>query len=184
LLKLRIKSGQTTGKEQDLSVFSAFLTRNPQIPRNPYQKLVVICGNCGHDGNLHFDGKCTICWRECIEEWRRKPVTPWSLREKLKAMVYGRGCGPVTRSPKTRKANRSPGEKNEHLEIPDRSRVPENLQGMEAEENGLDIVRAYDTIYGFILAQEVHVRAELFQNLDVLYHWARKHSPDSALHSG
>ena len=51
---------------------------------------------------------------------------------------------------------------------------------MDTEENGLDIVRAYDTIYGFILAQEVHVRAELFQNLDVLYHWARKHSPDSA----
>jgi hypothetical protein len=44
------------------------------------------------------------------------------------------------------------------------------------EENGLDIIRAYDTIYGFILGQEVHVRAELFQSLDVLYHWARKGS--------
>lgn len=44
------------------------------------------------------------------------------------------------------------------------------------EEDGLDIVRAYDTIYGFIMAQEVHVRAELFQNLDTLYHWARKAS--------
>lgn len=42
------------------------------------------------------------------------------------------------------------------------------------EENGLDIRRAFDTIYGFILGQEVHVRAELFQSLDVLYYWARK----------
>ena len=43
-----------------------------------------------------------------------------------------------------------------------------------SDENGLAISSAYDIIYGFIMAQEVHVRAELFDKLDRLYYWARK----------
>ena len=48
-----------------------------------------------------------------------------------------------------------------------------------AEEDGLSISRAYDIIYGFILGQEVHVRAELFDQLDRLYYWARKAAGDA-----
>ena len=37
-----------------------------------------------------------------------------------------------------------------------------------------ELDRAFDTLYGFILSQEIHVRGELFKHLDTLRYYAEK----------